>query len=157
MNTGEVCTREVYILQAEESLASAAAEMMRRHIGALVVVRSEPKRVRPVGIVTDRDIVRGQLSLKKDLAGLTVGEVMTPDPLTVCETFSIAQTLERMRARRVRRAPVVSERGDLVGIVSVDDLLPVLADQLRALARLMGEQAGGEGRSAPPAESWPGP
>jgi len=157
MNIGEVCSREVYIFTAAEPLANAAAEMVKRHIGAIVVVRTEPERVRPIGIVTDRDIVRGQLSLKKDLENLTVGEVMTGDPLTAPETAGIGETIERMRVRRVRRVPVVDGRGDLVGIVSLDDLLPVLADELRALAHLVGNQASREGAPDSFAQGSPGP
>lgn len=157
MNIGEVCSREVYIFTAAEPLANAAAEMTKRHIGAIVVVRTEPERVRPIGIVTDRDIVRGQLSLKKDLENLTVGEVMTGDPLTAPETAGVAETIERMRVRRVRRVPVIDGRGDLVGIVSLDDLLPVLADELRALAYLVGNQASREGKPDSFAQGSPGP
>lgn len=157
MNVGEVCSREVYILKADEPLASAVAEMMKRHIGAIVVVAPEPDCLRPVGIVTDRDVVRGQVSLKKDLPSLTLREVMTSAPLTVSETSGIAEAIERLRARSVRRAPVVNDSGDLVGIVSIDDLLPVVSEELGALARLVGSQARLEGASAkPPSESWPG-
>jgi CBS domain-containing protein len=157
MNIGEVCSREVYIFKALEPLANAVAEMMKRHIGAIVVVEPKPDRMRPIGIVTDRDIVRGQVLLNKDLSTLKLYDVMTRDPLTVAETCGIAEAIERMRARRVRRAPVINDRGDLVGIVSLDDLLPVLADELGALARLVGTQAEHEGSPAPrSAESWPG-
>lgn len=156
MNIGEVCSREVYIFNPAEPLANAAMEMMKRHVGAIVVVESEPNRVRPIGIVTDRDIVRAQVSQRKDLAGLTVGEVMSRAPLTVSEASGIGESIERMRARGVRRAPVINQRGDLVGIVSLDDLLPAVAEELRALARLVDVQAHHEGKSAPPPQSWPG-
>ena len=157
MNIGEVCSREVYIFKPEEPLANAVAEMMKRHIGAIVVVETEPERVRPVGIVTDRDVIRGQMSLKKELSSLTLREVMTSAPLTVTEASGMPEAIERMRARGVRRAPVVNDSGDLVGIVSLDDLLPLIAEELDALARLVGNQAGREGaKSRSPAESWPG-
>lgn len=157
MNVGEVCSREVYIFKPEEPLASAVAEMMKRHIGAIVVVDTEPERVRPVGIVTDRDVVRGQVALEKDLPSLTLRDVMTSAPLTVSETSGIAEAIEHMRARHVRRAPVVSDSGDLVGIVSLDDLLPIVSEELGALARLVGSQARQEGASAEPlVERWPG-
>lgn len=157
MSIGEICSREVYIFKAEEPLSNAVAEMMKRHIGAIVVVETEPERVRPVGIVTDRDVIRGQISLKKELSNLTLREVMTGAPLTVTEASGIPEAIERMRARGVRRAPVVNDSGDLVGIVSLDDLLPLVAEELDALARLVGNQAEREGGSAkPPAESWPG-
>src|SRR5512146_1477262 len=150
MNIGEVCSREVYIFKADEPLASAVAEMMKRRIGAIVVVEIEPERVRPVGIVTDRDVVRGQVSLKKDLPSLALRDVMTSGPLTVSETSGIAEAIEHMGARGVRRAPVVNDSGDLVGIVSLDDLLPVVAEELGALARLVGDQARREGAPASP-------
>lgn len=149
MNVGEVCSREVFIFEAGEPLANAVAEMMKRHIGTIVVVEPEPGRVRPIGIVTDRDIVRGQVSLEKDLFSLAVGEVMTRAPVTVSETSDVTEAIERMRARGVRRAPVVNDLGDLVGIVSLDDLLPVVAEALGALARLVGTQASREGACAP--------
>lgn len=157
MNVGEVCSREVYIFKADEPLANAVAEMLKRHIGAIAVVEPEPDRVRPVGIVTDRDVIRGQVSLEKDLSSLTLRDVMTSTPLTVSETSGIAEAIEHMKARGVRRAPVVSDSGDLVGIVSLDDLLPIVSGELAALARLVGNQARRERASAqPPAESWPG-
>ena len=145
MKIGEVCSREVYIYTPEEPLASAVAEMTKRHIGALVIVESEPGRVRPVGIVTDRDVVRAQVELKRELSSMTIRDVMTSDPLTISDSSGLAEAIERMRARRVRRAPVVDVRGDLVGIVSLDDLLPIVAEELGALAQLVGNQARREG------------
>lgn len=157
MNIGEVCSREVYIFEPAEPLANAVAEMMKRNIGAIVVVKTEPDRVRPIGMVTDRDVIRSQISLARDLSSLTVADVMTSAPLTIAETSGVEEAIERMRTRRVRRAPVVSESGDLVGIVSIDDLLPVVAEELGALARLVSGQAGRHGGAARPAgESWPG-
>jgi len=70
---------------------------------------------------------------------------MTADPLTLRETCGIAEAIGQMSARGVRRAPVVSESGDLVGIVSFDDLLPVVSQQPNALAKLIGDQARREG------------
>ncbi len=157
MDVGEVCSREVYVFNGAQPLESAVAEMIKRHVGAIVVVESELERLRPVGIVTDRDVVRGQLALRKDLASLKVSDVMTSAPLTVSESSGIAEAIEHMRARRVRRAPVVDAKGDLVGIVSLDDLLPIVAEELGALARLVGTQAEHEGAAAQPAAvSWPG-
>jgi CBS domain-containing protein len=141
MQIGEVCTREVYIVRADEPLPVAVREMNNRHIGAVVVVESGGDVIRPVGITTDRDIVRGLVDRRADLSSLTVGDVMTKNPLTLLETSSVAQGIERLSARGVRRAPVVSEGGDLVGIVTFDDLLPVLAEELTALAKLVGTQA----------------
>ena len=141
MNVGKVCRRLVYRVKAAEPLATAVAEMRRRHVGMLVVVESSPGCVRPVGIVTDRDAVCGQLNRGVDLFQLTVGEVMTPSPFTVQEDVDVTTAIRRMSAHMVRRAPVVSAAGDLVGVVSVDDLIPIVAEELNALARLLGTQA----------------
>jgi CBS domain-containing protein len=144
MEVGDVCSRDVYIVRPDEPLADAAREMDKRHIGAVVVVESRDEVVRPVGIVTDRDIVCGQIDRNKDLFRLTVGEVMTPRPLSFEESDDAAQALQGMSAKAVRRAPVVNSAGELVGIVTFDDLLPVVADELTALAKLIGTQARAE-------------
>ena len=144
MQIGDICSREVYIVRPDEPLAVAVREMNNRHIGAVIVVESRGEAIRPVGIATDRDVVNGQIDRSADLFCLTVGDVMTKHPLTLLETSDVTEGIERLRARGVRRAPVVNEVGDLVGIVTFDDLLPVLAEELTALARLVGTQASRE-------------
>ncbi len=141
MRAGELCTREVYLARPEDPLAEAAREMRRRHIGALVVVESRGKTVRPIGILTDRDILCGQLAKGADLFCLNVGDVMTPDPTTVDESDGLAETIRRLAAAGVRRVPVVNGVGDLVGILAFDDLLPAVAEQLGTLAHLIGTQS----------------
>jgi CBS domain-containing protein len=61
--------------------------------------------------------------------------------VTLGEDESIVDAVERLRQHEVRRAPVVTANGDLVGIVSIDDLLGVIAEQLSSLARLVERQA----------------
>ena len=141
MNIGKVCSREVYVVRPTEPLVQAAQEMQKRHIGAMVVVESRGEAVRPIGIVTDRDIVRGQLSLGLDLHHLKVRDVMTTDLLTLSERASVSESIEGMSARAVRRAPVVNDGGDLVGIVTFDDLLPAAVADVQALAKLVDRQA----------------
>lgn len=141
MQVGDLCSREVYLVTREEPLAVAVREMRRRHIGALIVVEPRGESVAPVGVVTDRDVVCGQLACQKDLFCLNVGDVMTPHPMTVEETSGLGEAIGRLSARGVRRAPVVNESGELVGLISFDDLLPAVAAQLSGLAQLIGTQA----------------
>jgi len=145
VDIGELCSREVHIVTPAEPLADAIGEMQRRHVGALVVVAEEADVIRPIGVVTDRDAIRAQVVQRKGLGGLTVADAMTAHPLTLRESCGLAEAIGQMNARGVRRAPVVSESGDLVGVVSFDDLLPAVAQQLNALARLIGDQARREG------------
>jgi CBS domain-containing protein len=146
MRAGELCSREVYLSRASDALADAAREMRRRNVGALVVVEPRGKMVRPVGIVTDRDIVCGQITRSADLFCLTVADVMSPNPVTVGEEDDLTETIKRLAAARVRRAPVVNTAGDLVGIISFDDLLPAVAEELSTLGRLIGTQSRSERR-----------
>jgi CBS domain-containing protein len=141
MNVGDVCSREVYVARRDEPLAEAVKEMRNRHVGAVVVAEPAGEVLRPVGVVTDRDVVLGQLERRKDLFCLSVGDVMTRDPLVLPESAEVADAIDMLSRRGVRRAPVAAENGDLVGIVTLDDLLPLIAEELTALAQLIGRQA----------------
>jgi len=134
----------VYVVNRTEPLAEAAREMHRRHVGALVVAEQRGKLLFPVGVVTDRDVLRSQIRRRADLFAMTVQDAMTSDPLTLGEAEELAAGISKLRVRRVRRAPVVAEGGELVGIVSLDDLLPAVAEELNGLAKLIGQQAGRE-------------
>lgn len=144
MEVGELCSREVYIATRNEPLAEAVREMHRRHVGALVVVEPRDELLCPAGIVTDRDVLRGQLMHQADLFVLAVEDVMTTDPLTLPESTGLAEAIGILRMRGVRRAPVVGRSGELVGIICVDDLLPAVAEELCGLGRLVGTQASHE-------------
>jgi CBS domain-containing protein len=140
MAIGEICSREV-VLTTKDMRVRAAAQLMREyHVGALVVV-DESSGVRiPVGILTDRDIAVGIVAKGLDADGLTVGEVMTPDLTTARERDGVAETIELMRAKGVRRLPVVDQRGALVGIVTADDFVDLLAEEMSALAHMIARE-----------------
>ncbi|MBX5462671.1 MAG: CBS domain-containing protein [Steroidobacteraceae bacterium] len=141
MRVGDICSRVVCTARPEDPLAEAVQEMISQHVGSIVVVESRPDAVRPVGIVTDRDVVCGQIDRSADVFCLNVEDVMSAPPLTVSEDSGVAEALGRMSERGVRRAPVVDDAGNLIGIVTFDDLMPLLAEELTGLARLMGTQA----------------
>jgi CBS domain-containing protein len=115
--------------------------MCEQHVGALVVTDRDDPGQHPVGILTDRDIVRGQLRLGADLYCLTVNDVMTSDPLVLPADMEVTEAIEALAARAVRRAPVVGPAGTPPGMVTLDDLLPALAHELETLAALVGTQA----------------
>ena len=140
MNIGEICTREVYIVDAGEPLSQAVHEMRKRNIGCVVVVERRGDCTVPVGVVTDRDIVRALPDYPDGIGRARVADVMTREPLTLGEDESIVEGMSRLRQRGVRRAPVTAANGDLVGIVSTDDCLGVVAEQLDSLARLVERQ-----------------
>jgi CBS domain-containing protein len=142
MNIGEICSREVYVAKPSEPLAEAAREMCRRNVGTVVVVERQGELVRPIGIVTDRDIVRALVQRAARIDELEIGSVMTWSPLALREDSEIGEAIEFLSESTIRRAPVISDTGDLVGIVSIDDLLPIVSEELGALTRLIARQTG---------------
>ncbi len=141
MIIGQLRTPEVIVTYPDQPLADAARMLRDGHIGALVVLDMHDPQRQPRGFLTDRDIVRGQLLKGADLYCLTVGDVMTRNPLVLPLDMSLSEGIEALRSRGVRRAPVVDGNGSLAGIVTLDDLLPALARNLQELAKLMGKQA----------------
>ena len=140
MNVGDICTRDACIMSPCEPLVLALREMHDRHVGSVIVVRVERGARYPVGILTDRDVLCAQVRRQSDVFALNVSDVMTPDPLTLKEHTEIAEALGQMRARGVRRAPVVGEEGELIGVLSLDDVLPEISRNLAVLASLLGSR-----------------
>jgi len=144
MTIGTVCSRDVCTTRVGAALGAAVESMSKRHIGAIVVVEDSVTGAKPIGIITDRDVVCGQLDPPRDLFCMSVEDVMTTGVLTLEETCEVSEAVARMSERGVRRAPVVDRNGNLVGIVSIDDLLPYLAEELTALATLVRSQSAHE-------------
>jgi len=137
MAIGEICSREVVLTRRDMNVREAARLMREYHVGALVVVDETGEGRVPVGMLTDRDIAVGIVAKGLDPDGLRVDEVMSPEVATARERDGVAETIELMRAKGVRRLPVVDERGTLVGIVSADDFVDLLAEEMSALARMI--------------------
>lgn len=137
MAIGEICSRDVVLARRDTSVREAARLMREYHVGALVVVDETGEGRRPVGVLTDRDIVVGIVAKGLDADGLRVDEVMAPQVITAGERTGVAETMELMRAKGVRRVPVVDNRGMLVGIVTADDLIDLLAEEMSTIARMI--------------------
>lgn len=136
MNVGKTCRQTVVTVRPFEELTAAARLMRENHIGYLVVVEPDlgDTAVKPVGVLTDRDIVVAVVARETDPRSLRVGDVMTRQPVVAAEGDSIATALQEMRRIGVRRLPVVGQRGQLVGVLSLDDVLDGLAADLQSVA-----------------------
>jgi CBS domain-containing protein len=140
MRTGNsvssICQRVAVTIRPNENLTAAAQLMRDKHIGCLVVTDfdSGHQKERPVGVITDRDIVVTVVARDADPKSLRVEDVMTRQPTLVPEGASIATALQQMRRIGVRRLPVVDYRGHLVGILSLDDVIGALAGELQDVA-----------------------
>ena len=147
MHVGQICTTETIFCERDETIQGAALLMRSNHVGDLVVIDQPDGERVPVGILTDRDIVVSVIALGLDPASLLVGDVMSDDLLTCSEADDVYETIERMRQRAIRRVPVVNAAGGLTGIVSVDDLLEFLAEEMGELARIGPHQQSHEKRA----------
>jgi CBS domain-containing protein len=137
MLVGTLCTRHPITVSSGAPIADVARLMRDEHIGAVIVTDGARGRPRVIGMITDRDIVRAQLERTADLSRLSAGEVMTRNPLVIGEEESVHGAIANLRARGVRRAPVVALDGTLVGLVSTDDLLTNIVRKLVGLAEII--------------------
>lgn len=144
MTIGEICTREVVYVGRNESAADAARLMRELHVGSLVVLDPPAVGGKPVGVVTDRDIAIGIVAASVDPERTPVEAVMRPGVTCIGEEEGLGRAVSLMRAEGVRRLPVVDAKGVLVGIVSADDLLELVAEEMSGLAAMVGREFGRE-------------
>ena len=130
----DLATPAVVTVRSQATLVECAEAMRSRHVGSLVVADADGK---PLGIVTDRDLVVEAIALQLDPATLTAGDVMSAPVATVRPDDDVFDALARMRERGVRRLPVVDGQGRAVGLLAVDDLLGVLAEQIDSVVRVL--------------------
>jgi CBS domain-containing protein len=134
MSVGRICVRDVDLAEVGESAWRAAERMHQHGVGTLVVVG--PDR-RPIGILTDRDLVERVLAQSVDPHETTVGSIMTERPTTIPEGAPIESAVRIMRSGRFRRLPVVDDTGQLVGLLSLDDVLMLIAEEFADIGQLL--------------------
>jgi CBS domain-containing protein len=138
MPIGEICVRDVVVAGPETPVREAAQLMAKHHVGNLVVVREESLgHVVPIGIITDRDIVRNVVAQELDETMFTIGDLLARDVITVPEDTGVFECMQQMRLNGIRRMPVVEASGSLVGIISLDDLIQLLAEEMSELSKVI--------------------
>jgi CBS domain-containing protein len=111
--------------------------MRENHVGSLVVVDETGGLRVVVGLLTDRDVVTDVVAAELDPATLRVEDVMSIDLVTAREDDSLIDVMRTMRRKGVRRVPVVGGQGELIGLISLDDMLDVLSQELALLVAAM--------------------
>ena len=129
MKTADVCKRDVAVVRRDTPLVETARVMRERHGGCVVVV-DELRPGRPIGIVTDRDVVVEVVAAGMDPRTMCAGEIMSAPLVTAREDDDALEALRAMRFRGVRRVPVVDAEGFLAGIATLDDLLELAGEAL---------------------------
>jgi CBS domain-containing protein len=131
------CRTDVVTVGPETSLRAVAGLMEEENVGSVVVVEEE----KPVGIVTDRDLALRAFVNKMDLDATHVREIMSPDPVVLEAGMGLFEAMEFMRGRGVRRMPVVEENGMLRGIITVDDIIRLIVEELSCIANILEEES----------------
>lgn len=149
MSVGEICNREVIVIQRSATVVEAAKLMRQYHVGAVIVVEKRDGRQVPVGVVTDRDLVIEVMATELDENVITVSDIMAQELFTIKESAASYEAIEFMRRKTARRLPVVDEAGELVGILTLDDALQLLSEELLDLAKLVRYEQKKETRHRP--------
>lgn len=146
MSIAPFCNRDVVVIEQNCSVLEAARLMRQHHVGALVIVASGDGVNRPVAVVTDRDLLIEVMAVGLDPAAVLVAEVVTERLCSVPASEGVFETMRLMRDHGVRRLPVVDDGGGLLGIIAVDDLIALLAEEMNELSRLITHQQAREFR-----------
>lgn len=135
VGAGELAETDVVTAHADDPLTSIVEQMADEDVGTVVIVEDD----RPTGLVTDRRIAL-TLAENPDVSEMTAGDVMTGDPVTVTDGTSVIEVVQVLGDQGIRRVPVVDDDGRLTGIVSLDDMLVLLATELDHLGEVVERQ-----------------
>lgn len=129
----DFATAVVAVVEPDTSALVVAQLMRKHHVGAMVVVDAEEKN-RAVGIVSDRDLVLGLIAEELDPKIFTAGDMMSEHLVTASPEMDALDAIRLMNQHKVRRLIIADQENRLVGIVTMEDLLQVLANGLADLA-----------------------
>ncbi|WP_435157479.1 CBS domain-containing protein [Haladaptatus sp. DFWS20] len=126
MTVQDVARTDVMTSHQNQSVGNLATVMKEEDVGSVIIEDDH----RPVGIVTDRDLVLEVLEPRRDPSEVTAADVMTETPTTVRTDEGILEATAAMYEKGVRRLPIVDDDGEIVGIVTLDDLMVLLTDEM---------------------------
>lgn len=136
MRVQDICTHHVAHIVATESLIEAAVMMRERHVGNVIVVENMDGKRRPIGILTDRDIIVAVVAAGLTPETLLVSDVMSKPVYCCGGTQSVFDAIAIMHNQGVRRLPVLDENGSLLGVIAADDAWIALSNQLKVLGEI---------------------
>lgn len=140
MRVGDICNHHAVIIGTSDSVHTVAELMRDQHVNYVVVVESNGGNNIPVGSLTERDIVVKLAANNVDLDSVTAAEVMEA-PLILAEARdSVMATLKRMRYKGIRHIPVTDANKALIGILSIDNILEMLTEQLNDIGYIITQE-----------------
>ncbi|KTD54382.1 CBS domain protein [Legionella sainthelensi] len=130
MIVGEYCNRDVVVINCNESVKNAAELMRQYHIGDLVLLEEQKNKKAPIGIVTDCDLVIEVMAAGIAPESLLIKDIITEPFSSVFENDNLLDALELMHSKKIRRLPVINNDKTLVGIITLDDFIEILAENM---------------------------
>jgi CBS domain-containing protein len=126
--------RNVVVISPKDSVKKAASLMASKDIGCIVSVETG----KPVGIMTERDILKKVTAKGTDPESINVGDIMTRDIISIDSQRTVEEAVDLLEKKRIKRLPVI-EKNNLMGIVTLTDLIKCLRrieiDDLKRLQR----------------------
>ncbi|KTD73302.1 CBS domain-containing protein [Legionella tucsonensis] len=130
MRVGEYCNRNVVVINGNESVKNAAELMRAYHVGDLILLEEQENKKVPIGIITDRDLVIEVMAAGVKPDSLLVRDILTEPFTYIFENDSLFDALEMMHSKKIRRLPVVDNDKALIGIITLDDFIEILAETM---------------------------
>ncbi len=133
MSLGNLCRREIICVDPRTTVKEAAKLMEEKNIGSTIVVQER----KPIGILTDRDILLRVMNRGLDPEKTFVDEVMTKKIVTLREDMGLLEALEMTKKKGIRRYPIVDTKGKLRGIMTLDDILYLLGKEMANVSSII--------------------
>lgn len=151
MSIKSICKTQVATIQKSSSLKDVSELMQQQHVGSVIVTEGLNGKRIPCGIITDRDLALAMGSSVKPQE-LRVEQIMRSHPFSVKTNDGIFETCVKMREQGIKRLPVVHEDGSLCGVISADDILSLMGEEINNLAKIIETQTKNEKGILMPAE-----
>ena len=116
---GEIMTKDVVVAQTEDEVAHLAQTMAKAQISCVVIASGR----KPVGIVSERDIVRVVADRPGMIVGMKAREMMSSPVVTLKTAATVAEAKRLMIEKHFRRFPIVNDDGHLIGLITQTDIL----------------------------------
>lgn len=138
MGIVKCCREQVAAVSPDTPALDVAKVMGEKNVGSVVVVTGEN---RPAGILTDRDLAVRVMAQEKDPGEVRAGDILTRDVVTFQDSMGVYEAIQKMTAEGIRRMPVVDDGGRLIGIVTMDDIIRMLGEEMAAIAKNIEKQS----------------
>jgi CBS domain-containing protein len=147
----QVCVHAAVTIKRDLSIAQCAKIMHDEQVGCLVITEVRDSLCLPIGILTDRDITIKVLAFSLDPTVFTAGDIMVQPLVTARMDESLVSVLTGMQLHGVRRVPVVTHTGALLGILEADDIWEIFSGEVDSLERILLEKSSKDTR--PPSKT----